>query len=194
MTPVSCGLRSFLGLLHSFLTVSSAASSCGLRSFLGLLHCCQCWQELCGQLRLAVLSRFATLHELIPSVDKRAAACGPFSVCYTSLSSPCHRSAAAACGPFSVCYTQESSVRIREGAAACGPFSVCYTIPEPRVPSLRAAACGPFSVCYTTVGASSVSFALRLAVLSRFATLLLSMLASETRLRLAVLSRFATLQ
>ena len=78
-----CGLRSFLGLLHSEVVPCLLMSRCGLRSFLGLLHSEWYSLSLHRKLRLAVLSRFATLAAGSPLSALMAAACGPFSVCYT---------------------------------------------------------------------------------------------------------------
>ena len=78
---------------------------CGLRSFLGLLQSSPRLRSFLSKLRLAVLSRFATVQRAVYQVVKRAAACGPFSVCYSVINDDLSRPAAAACGPFSVCYS-----------------------------------------------------------------------------------------
>ena len=82
----SCGLRSFLGLLHSNWRASTyGLVGCGLRSFLGLLHSKPLPTSSVRTLRIAVLSRFATLHtpHRGNGIRPDAADCGPFSVCYT---------------------------------------------------------------------------------------------------------------
>ena len=76
-----CGLRSLLDVLHS----GVHRHCCGLRSLLDVLHWSLIFTITSKLLRLAVPSRCATLGGRSCSLSGSAAACGPFSMCYTSL-------------------------------------------------------------------------------------------------------------